>query len=150
MELAISCTFLFLDDPARFGQPEIMLGVFAPPASLILPMKVGQTKADDLLLTGRSMKPDEVMNSGLGTKLFDDRKSMMESANAWVEKHMLPKSASSLRYANRAARTAFNETLSVKLDELAEIYTGELMGTHDGNEGIESFLDKRKPEWKNN
>ena len=150
MELAISCNFLFLDETARFGQPEIMLGVFAPPASLILPMKVGQTKADDLLLTGRSMKPDEVMNSGLGTKLFDDRKSMMESANAWVEKHMLPKSASSLRYANRAARTAFNETLSVKLDELAEIYTGELMGTHDGNEGIESFLDKRKPEWKNN
>ena len=55
MELAISCNFLFLDETARFGQPEIILGVFAPPASLILPMKVGQAKADDLLLTGRSM-----------------------------------------------------------------------------------------------
>jgi len=149
MELAISCNFLFLDETARFGQPEIILGVFAPPASLILPMKVGQAKADDLLLTGRSMKPDEVMNSDLGTKLFDDQQSMMEGADAWVEKHILPKSASSLRYANRAARTAFNETLSANLDKLAEIYTNDLMETHDANEGIETFLKKKKPEWTN-
>ena len=149
MELAISCNFLFLDETARFGQPEIMLGVFAPPASLILPMKVGQAKADDLLLTGRSVKPDEVMNSGLGTKLFDDRQSMMEGADAWVEKHILLKSASSLRYANRVARTAFNETISANLDKLAEIYTNELMETHDANKGIETFLKKKKPEWTN-
>jgi len=149
MELAIFCNFLFLDETARMGQPEINLGVFAPPASLILPLKVGQTKADDLLLTGRSMKAEEVMQSGLGTKLFDDRQTMLERADAWVGKHILPKSASSLRFANRAARTVFNKTLSATLDELAEIYTTKLMETHDANEGIRSFLEKRKHRWKN-
>ncbi len=149
MELAIFCNFLFLDETARMGQPEIMLGVFAPPASLILPLKVGQTKADDLLLTGRSMKAEEVMQFGLGAKLFDDQQAMMDGADAWVEKHILPKSASSLRFANRAARTVFNKTLSATLDKLAEIYTTKLMETHDANEGINSFLEKRKPDWKN-
>ena len=149
MELAISCNFLFLDETARLGQPEIVLGVFAPPASLILPMKVGQTKADELLLSGRSMKPNEVMSSGLGTQLFESQQSMIDGANNWVEKHILGKSASSLRFASRAARTAFNENLSVSLDKLAETYTTKLMETHDANEGIEAFLEKRKPEWTN-
>ena len=148
MELAISCNFLFVDKSARMGQPEIILGVFAPPASLILPMKIGQTKADDLLLTGRSMKASEIVESGLGTQLFEDKDNMVQEADSWIEKYILPKSASSLRYANRAARTQFNETLSQKLDELAEIYTGQLMETNDANEGINSFLEKRKPNWK--
>lgn len=149
MELAIFCNFLFLDETARMGQPEINLGVFAPPASLILPLKVGQTKADELLLTGRSMKPNEIMNSGLGTKLFDDRKSMKDGADAWVEKYILPKSASSLRIAASASRTEFNRNLSTNLDGLADYYINELMETHDANEGIKSFLEKRKPQWKN-
>ncbi|MFQ6677589.1 MAG: enoyl-CoA hydratase-related protein [Fidelibacterota bacterium] len=149
LELAIFCNFLFLDETARMGQPEIMLGVFAPPASLILPMKVGQAKADDLLLTGRSMKPKEVMSSGLGTQLFEDNQSMIKGADSWVEKHILPKSASSLRFSNSAARTIFHETLKEKLDKLAEFYTNELMETRDANEGINSFLEKRKPRWKN-
>ena len=150
MELAIFCNFLFLDESTRMGQPEINLGVFAPPASLILPMKVGQTKSDDLLLSGRSMKPNEIMSSGLGTKLFDDHQRMIEGANGWIEKFILPKSASSLRIANRVARLKFNKTLSENLDKLAEIYTNELMETHDANEGITSFLEKRNPQWKNN
>jgi cyclohexa-1,5-dienecarbonyl-CoA hydratase len=150
MELAIFCNFLFLDESTRMGQPEINLGVFAPPASLILPIKIGQSKADDLLLTGRSMKPNEIISSGLGTKLFDDHQRMVEGANAWIEKYILPKSASSLRIANRVARSKFNKTLSENLDKLAEIYTNELMETHDANEGITSFLEKRKSEWKNN
>ena len=148
MELAIACNFLFLDKSARMGQPEIVLGVFAPPASLILPIKVGQVKADDLLLTGRSMGPEEVMDSGLGTKLSENREIMLQEAEVWIEKYILPTSASSLSYANRAVRTQFNETLSNKLDELAEIYTTQLMETYDANEGIDSFLEKRKPNWK--
>lgn len=83
------------------------------------------------------------MSSGLGTKLFDDHQRMIEGANAWIENFILPKSASSLRIANRVARLKFNKTLSENLDKLAEIYTNELMETHDANEGITSFLEKR-------
>lgn len=148
-ELALACNFLFLDKTARLGQPEINLGVFAPPASLILPLKVGQTKADELLLTGKTIKPEEVMESGLGTQLFDDQQSMIKGADAWVENNILPKSASSLRFALKAARTGFNQNLSANLDDLARLYTEELMESHDANEGIKSFLEKRNPEWTN-
>jgi len=149
MELAIFCSFLFLDETARMGQPEINLGVFAPPASLILPLKVGQTKADELLLTGKSMIPAEIINSGLGTKLFEDRQAMIDGADAWVEKYILPKSASSLRIVASASRTEFNRNLSTNMDGLMDYYIKELMETHDANEGINSFLEKRKPNWKN-
>ena len=65
MELAIMCDFLFADKSARFGQPEIVLGVFAPPASIILPEKIGLARATDLLLTGRSITAGEVLSMGL-------------------------------------------------------------------------------------
>jgi len=148
MELALMCNFLFLDRSAKIGQPEINLGVFAPPASVILPLKIGQAKADDLLLTGKTITADEAASMGLSVKLFDNRDEMMEGVDAWTEKHILPKSASSLRFAVRAARFQFNETLRKKLPELEKLYVSELMSTHDANEGIESFLERRKPKWE--
>jgi len=89
------------------------------------------------------------MSSGLGTLLFENQQTMIEGANNWVEKHILGKSASSLRFASSAARTTFNENLSVSLDKLAKTYVTELMETHDANEGIGAFLEKRKPKWTN-
>ena len=148
MELALMCNFLFLDQSARLGQPEIKLGVFAPPASLILPLRIGQTRADDLLLTGRTINSEEVNNLGLATKVFDDHKAMLSGVNEWVSKHILPKSAASLKYAVKAARTHFDLTLRKELKGLERQYTEELMNTHDANEGINAFLEKRSPEWK--
>lgn len=149
MELALMCNFIFIDRTAKLGQPEINLGVFAPPASVILPLKIGQAKADDLLLTGRIMNAEEALEMGLATKLFDDRDSMLTGTDEWVEKQILPKSASSLKYAVQSARWKFNETLRDQLSKLEKFYIEELMATHDANEGIESFLEKRKPEWEN-
>ncbi|MFH1700916.1 MAG: enoyl-CoA hydratase-related protein [Candidatus Zixiibacteriota bacterium] len=149
MELALMCNFMFLDQTARLGQPEISLAVFAPPASVILPMKIGQARADDLLLTGRIIKPDVALQMGLATEVFDDRDAMMSGVDGWVEKYILPKSASSLKFAVRAARGQFNKTLKKRLDKLEELYIDELMDTNDANEGINSFLERRKPEWKN-
>ncbi len=149
LELALMCNFLFLDSTAKLGQPEINLGVFAPPASLILPLKIGQAQADDLLLTGRIISADEAVSMGLATQLFDSRDVMIEGVESLVEEHILPKSASSLRFAVRAARKHFNETLCKQLPELEKLYIDELMSTHDANEGIESFLKKRDPKWEN-
>lgn len=148
-ELALMCNFLFLDRSAGLGQPEINLGVFAPPASLILPMKTGQLKADDLLLTGRVITANEAVERGLVTNLFDNKKSMLAEVDTWVEKHILPKSASSLKFAVRAARHEFNEMLRKQLHKLEKFYLDELMSTHDANEGIESFLKRREPKREN-
>ncbi len=149
MELALMCNFLFADKSAKLGQPEINLGVFAPPASIILPLKIGQARADELLVSGRIISIDEANQFGLITKVFDDQKSMLEGVEAWVGKNILTKSASSLKFAVKAARIDFNCTLKTQLNELERLYNDELMATNDANEGINSFLERRKPEWKN-
>ncbi len=149
LELALSCNFIFADQSARMGQPEIQLGVFAPPASLMLPLKIGQAAADRMLVTGRIVKPDEALRIGLLDGVYDDRQAMNEGVDAWLLKNILSKSASSLKYAVRAARWQFNQALSLGLDELAEFYCDDLMATHDANEGIASFLARREAKWEN-
>jgi cyclohexa-1,5-dienecarbonyl-CoA hydratase len=149
MELALMCNFIFVDRSAKLGQPEINLGVFAPPASVILPLKVGQSKADELLLSGMTISAEDAVKSGLVCDLFDDRESMLAGVDLWVEKHILPKSASSLKHAVRAARMEFNSSVRARLKDQEKLYIDELMATHDANEGIQSFLERRQPKWQN-
>jgi len=148
-ELAMACNFIFADETAVFGQPEIMLGVFAPPSSIILPMKIGSARAEDLLISGRSIDSKYANDIGLVNKIYKNRVGMNSGVSEWAEKHILSKSASSLKFANRASRVIFNERLMNYLPVLEKFYTEELMNTHDANEGINSFIEKRKPEWKN-
>jgi cyclohexa-1,5-dienecarbonyl-CoA hydratase len=148
-ELPLVCNFIFADESAKIGQPEIILGVFAPPASVIMPMKIGQAKADELLLTGRVISAVEAKASGLVNEVFADKESMDLAVDAWISKQILGKSASSLRFANKAARANFNAILQKNLDYLKGVYVDELMETHDANEGINAFMEKRKPTWKN-
>ncbi len=149
LELALMCNFLFLDRSARLGQPEINLGVFAPPASLILPLKIGQHKADEVLLTGRILTAEEAQAMGLVTALYPDRDALLHGVDEWLVKNILSKSAAALRFAVRAARLRFHELLSAQLGEIETLYVDRLMATHDANEGIASFLERRKPVWKN-
>lgn len=149
MELAIACNFLFADRTANLAQPEIILGVFPPPASLILPLKIGNAKAEELLITGRAINAEEGKAMGLINEVLEDKASLNNFVDEWIVKNILPKSASSLRYAVKAARTTFNYIFSNKLPFLEQMYVQELMQTNDANEGINSFNEKRKPEWKN-
>lgn len=149
-ELALMCNFIFADKSAKFGQPETILGVFPPPASILLPEKIGYARAEELLITGKTMTADEAISIGLVNEIFDDKDSLNTGVNAWIEKNILPKSASSLRYSIKATRVKLNHLLSNFLPQLESLYVKELMETHDANEGIQSFLEKRKPVWKNN
>jgi len=149
MELALITNFIFADRTAVFGQPEIILGVFPPPASLILPMKIGQAKADDLLITGRSIKAERAYEYGLINRIYDDKDTMITGVNEWIGKHITTKSASSLKFAVKTARSIFNSTLLNHLPQLEKYYNEKLMTTNDANEGINSFIEKRKPNWTN-
>jgi cyclohexa-1,5-dienecarbonyl-CoA hydratase len=149
LEWALMCNFIFVDATAKLGQPEITLGVFPPPASLILPLKIGQARADYLLLTGRTISAEEAITIGLAVAKYDDKETMLAEVDQWTQKRILPKSASSLRFAVRAARLNFSESLSEDLSKLERLYLDELMATHDANEGIASFLERRKPDWQN-
>ncbi|TSA26013.1 MAG: cyclohexa-1,5-dienecarbonyl-CoA hydratase [Bacteroidetes bacterium] len=148
-ELSLACNFIFADKTAKVGQPEILLGVFAPPASVILPLKVGNAKADELLITGKIISADEAKSLGLVNEVFEDKAAMDAATDEWIRKNILGKSASSLRYATRAARASFDFFMLKHLPDFTEMYVKELMETHDGNEGINAFLEKRKPVWEN-
>ncbi len=150
MELAIMCNFIYADVTARFGQPEIVLGVFPPPASVILQEKIGLAQAESLLITGKTITAAEAASTGLVNELFEDKAALMSGVQKFIEEQIVNKSAASLRFAVKATRMKFNHVLSNFLPQLEALYVKQLMQTHDANEGIQSFLEKRKPVWNNN
>jgi cyclohexa-1,5-dienecarbonyl-CoA hydratase len=150
MELAAMCNIVFCDRSAEFAQPEIILGVFPPPASLILALRVGQALADEVILTGRTIRADEALQRGFANAVFDGKDELHQGVETWIRTQILPKSASSLRSAARAARWEFHRILNAGLPELHRVYVNELMATHDANEGIQAFLEKREAVWRNN
>lgn len=149
MELALICNFLFADKSAKMGQPEIILGVFPPPASILLPLKIGYARAEELLLTGKTIDTEEARNIGLLNYVFDNKDDLNSETEVWIEKNIIPKSASSLRYGVKAARIKFNHIVGNFLPQLEYMYVKQLMETKDANEGINSFLEKRQPVWEN-
>ncbi len=150
MELALACNFMFADKTAVLAQPEIVLGVFPPPASIMLPLKIGNAKAEEILLTGRNVDASEGEQIGLINKVFENKEDLNTGVDEWISKNIVPKSASSLKYAVKASRATFNYIMRNKLPYLEQLYVGQLMQTNDANEGINSFLEKRKPIWENN
>lgn len=145
LELVAFCHRVFAHPEARLGQPEIALGVFAPVGSAILAERVGRGAADDLLLSGRSVAGPEALAMGLVDAVADDPEA---AALAWAEEHLLPRSASSLRFAARAARFELTRRFERVIEELERLYLKELMVTHDAVEGISAFIEKREPVWR--
>ena len=149
LELSLMCNFIFADQTAKLGQPEINLGVFPPPASILLPEKIGLSRAEEMLISGKIISAQEAKSFGLVNELFEDKEALIEGVNQWIEKYILPKSASSLRFGVKAARRKLNHLLTNFLPQLEDMYINQLMETHDANEGINSFLEKRNPVWQN-
>jgi len=145
LELASAGHLLFAGRDAKFGQPEIQIGVFAPAASCLLPERIGLAAAEDILLSGRSIGAEEAFRIGLVTELADDPES---AALSYFDRHLAPKSAASLRFATRAARHGAIERTSAKLAAIETIYLAELMATQDAAEGLSAFIEKRPARWK--
>ncbi len=146
-ELAMACSMIFCDKTAQFAVPEIQLGVFPPVASVLLPHLIGSVEANRLILTGDKCSADAAFRLGLANMVTDEG-ALEETTQKYIEKRFLPKSASSLRLACRAARADIAGHFQANIAETEKLYLYELMATADANEGIESFLEKRKPEWK--
>src|ERR1035437_2035131 len=126
LELALICNILYADKTAKLGQPEITLGVFPPPASILLPLKIGYAQAEELLLTGRSISAEEGKNIGLINEIFEDKSALEAGLTQWIEQHILSKSGSSLRFAVKAARVQFNHILGNFLPQLEVLYVDKL------------------------
>jgi cyclohexa-1,5-dienecarbonyl-CoA hydratase len=146
LELASFCHRVFAAPDARLGQPEIVLGVFAPVASLMLPERIGRANAEDLCLTGRIVDASEAKQMGLVDVVAEEPE---KAALEYARTHLLPRSASSLRHAVRALRLPLSRRLEGELARLERLYLEDLMGTQDAAEGIQAFLEKRAPVWRN-
>lgn len=146
LELVTLCHRVFASADARFGQPEIALGVFAPAASVVLAERVGRGAAEDLCLSGRTISAQEAHRIGLVDELVEE--DPLEAALAYARTHLLPRSASSLRFAVKAVRAGLRARLAAELPQIERLYLDGLMATHDAVEGLRAFLEKRRPDWR--
>ncbi|HYS55781.1 MAG TPA: enoyl-CoA hydratase/isomerase family protein [Thermoanaerobaculia bacterium] len=140
-ELALACDFVLASDRARFGQPEINLGVFPPVAAYQLSRQMPPRKGLELLLTGEVVDGSGIANAIFPAAEFDRR------AEEWLQR-LYKQSASSLRFAKRAFRLAQNADFDERLAAVERLYLEELMKTQDATEGLKAFIEKRKPLWR--
>ena len=144
LEVALAGHLLFAAPDAALGQPEMKLGVFAPAASCLLPELIGPMRALDLLLSGRTVSGAEAAEMGLVRGAQSDPE---QAALAYFREYLQPKSASSLRYAIRAARSDYAARVRTKIKSVERLYLDDLMQTHDAIEGLGAFVAKRAAQW---
>jgi len=145
LEVAMAGHRLFGAPDANLGQPEMMLGVFAPAASCLMPARIGQSAAEDLLYSGRAISGEEARAIGLLDAVSADPEA---AARDYFKTQIAPKSASSLRYAVRAARLGYVGEMTTKLQQVEDLYLNELMQTRDAVEGLNAFIAKRPAKWE--
>ncbi len=148
-ELILACHFVFAAPSANFGCPEIKLGVFPPVLAAIGAQRLGGPLAERLIVTGTSIDAAAAEKSGLVSAVFSGE-NPEEELIQWYEKNLRPLSAFSIRQGNRVARigSGLLAALQEPLDQIERQYVEEVLASHDGNEGIESFIERRKPVWK--
>lgn len=147
-ELALYCDMVIATEKAKFGQPEIQVGVFPPIAALVFPRMIGRKKALELILSGDIITAQEAFNLGMINKIVPET-SLAEEVNGFIEKFK-KLSGAVLKLTKEAALAGLNDDMHQGLKAIENIYLGRLMKTSDAIEGLKAFLEKRKPIWKDN
>ncbi|VCU72571.1 putative enoyl-CoA hydratase echA8 [Pigmentiphaga humi] len=145
-ELAMMCDILVAGDNARFGQPEIKLGIIpGAGGTQRLPRAVGKAKAMDLVLTGRLMDAAEAERSGLVSRVVSADKVLDEAIElaTVIASMSLPSVMMAKEAVNRAYESPLSEGL---LFERRQFHA--LFATEDQKEGMEAFMTKRTPQFK--
>lgn len=145
-ELVAACDIIIASDRARFGLPEIKLGVFPPVATVLLPLVIGEKRARELILTGEIIDAVEAGRLGLCNHVVPG--AHLEPKLLEVIAKLKELSGTSLEFARRSMDLGRGRTLDEALTEQENIYLHELMRTADANEGIKAFMEKRKPVWR--
>ncbi len=142
-ELAMMCDFIIAADNARFGQPEIKLGIIAGAGGTQrLPRAVGKSKAMDMALTGRMMDANEAERAGLVSRVVPYDKLMDEALGAALM--ICDYGQLSVMATKEALNRSFESGLSDGLMFERRLFHG-MFATADKKEGMAAFLEKRKP-----
>jgi enoyl-CoA hydratase len=145
-ELAMMCDFIIAADNAKFGQPEIKLGIIpGAGGTQRTPRAIGKAKAMDLCLTGRMMDSAEAERAGLVSRIVTAEKLLSEAVDAAtvIASYSLPAVMMAKESVNRAYETTLSEGV---LFERRSFHS--LFATDDQKEGMKAFVEKRKPDFK--
>jgi enoyl-CoA hydratase len=145
-ELAMMCDFIIAADTAKFGQPEIKLGIIpGAGGTQRTPRAIGKAKAMDLCLTGRMMDSAEAERAGLVSRIVPADKLLSEAVDAAtvIASYSLPAVMMAKESVNRAYETTLSEGV---LFERRSFHS--LFATDDQKEGMKAFVEKRKPDFK--
>lgn len=145
-ELILGTDLCFASERASFGQPEILLGLFAPPAAVLLPRRLGERRAMELLLSGEKISAEEAWRIGLVNRVFPA--DQLESEVEAIEKKLAGLSGTALAYTKQAIKVARASSVGDAHRAVNRLYTDELMQTADATEGLQAFLEKREAVWK--
>jgi len=144
-ELAMSCHFIIAGERARFGQPEVNLGLITGyGGTQRLPRYIGRAKAMELLLTGDMINAEEAKTLGLVNYVVE------QGAEVEKSKEIMKKIVNKSSYAISKMIEAVNAYSAKGVNGYETEYEnfGLTIGSHDGQEGANAFLEKRKPEFK--
>lgn len=143
--LAASCDFVIASETARFGTPEVNVGLFPMMISAILMRNLGRKKAYDMMLTGRQIDAQEAERAGLVTRVVPADRLQAEVDTLAAE--LASKSPAILKLGKdaliRADQMPFNEALDFLSSMLSVNFMAE-----DAKEGMTAFMEKRAPDWK--
>jgi cyclohexa-1,5-dienecarbonyl-CoA hydratase len=146
-ELAMMCDLIVAADDTQIGQPEISLGCYPPVAAAYLPGAVGFHKASEMVLIGEPVHATEAARFGLINKVAS-RAGLNDAVDDYVDK-LLAKSSAVLALTKRALREGAGHHFEKALSRSQDLYLRELVKTDDMVEGMNAFLEKRPPSWRN-
>jgi cyclohexa-1,5-dienecarbonyl-CoA hydratase len=137
---------VFCDPTARFGVPEVKLGVFPPIAAIALPWRVPGARAAQLILSGETLEGETAARLGVADRCAEEPEAALQ---AWFSEVLAEKSAVALKTACRASRRLLANALRNDIPYLEDLYLKDLMSHRDPVEGLSAFLERRKPVWTN-
>jgi cyclohexa-1,5-dienecarbonyl-CoA hydratase len=145
-ELVAACDIVIAASSARFGQPEIKLGVFPPVAAVLLPRVIGEKRARELILLGEMIDAAEALQLGLVNYVVNDNE--LESKTASILAKLRELSSSSLAMTRSALDLGGENRLESSLTKIENLYLHDLMKTEDAQEGVRAYMERRKPDWR--
>lgn len=147
MEVAIACDIIVASNSAIFGQPEIKVGFFPPFAAVRLPQLIGPAKAIEICTTGKRYSGQQAKEMGFVSHCVED--DAFAGATEELIGEITYNSPLIIRLNKRAVKQHLNMPFPKSLMGASDLFLNTLMKTEDTLEGIQSFEEKRKPEWKN-
>jgi cyclohexa-1,5-dienecarbonyl-CoA hydratase len=144
-ELATCCDFVLASEDSSFATPEIQVGCYPPVALARFASLIGYHRAAEMILTGRRFSAREALDIGLISRVLPG--DQLEAGVESLLEDLLGKSGAVLRVTVKGLRELSLAGFSAALARSEQLYREELLRTHDVEEGIRAFVEKRKPRW---